>query len=164
MTLDEDHDSASSSAADAIVDDPFVSNPYHGEIYPGTSAGLKLYLTAMKPVEESKKVELSIENSILIKSMLTQAASNFGWSKAIAIPILWDQNSKAVNYANLLLNPEKCPIEMVKFHAAHMFGTPDYSAGTIGTMTIRTIDPRSNPLDRPFFQLRVRSDMISKYM
>ena len=78
MTLDEDHDSASSGAADTIVDDPFISNPYHGEIYPSTSAGSKLYLTATKPVEESKKVELSIENSILIKSMLTQAASNFG--------------------------------------------------------------------------------------
>jgi len=44
MTINEDNDSVSSGAPDEIVDDPFVSNPYHGEIYPGTSTGSKLYL------------------------------------------------------------------------------------------------------------------------
>jgi len=55
-------------------------------------------------------------------------------------------------------------MEMLKFHAAHIFGSPDYSKGTIGTMEIRKIDPRTNKADRPSFQLRVRSDMISKFI
>ena len=40
MTLSKDNDSASSGAADAIVNDPPVSNPCHGQINPGTAIGL----------------------------------------------------------------------------------------------------------------------------
>ena len=67
MSLSKDTDSVAPSAPDAIVDNPFVSNPYHGDIYPGTATGSKLYLTVTKPVKQNKKVELSIEYSIMIK-------------------------------------------------------------------------------------------------
>ena len=40
MTLSKDNDLASSGALDAIVNNPPVSNPCHGQINPGTAIGL----------------------------------------------------------------------------------------------------------------------------
>ena len=40
MTLSKDNDLASLGALNAIVDDPAVSNPCHGQINPGTEIGL----------------------------------------------------------------------------------------------------------------------------
>ena len=68
-----------SKDVDDIPDNPYVSNPYHGNILPGTAAGLKLYLAATNPVEESKQISLSTKNCLEIKTFLKQAGSNFGW-------------------------------------------------------------------------------------
>ena len=113
----------------ATVDNPYVTNPYHGNILPGTSTGSKLYLAATKQLEESKRLDLSIENAIAIKSAITQASNNFGWDKCVATPTAWDTNGVPLSFANLLLNPDKCPMACVKFHGAHIFGKPEYSTG-----------------------------------
>ena len=86
MPAADDTETDASGVLGATVDNPYVTNPYHGDILPGTSNGSKLYLAATKPLEESKRLEFSIENAIVIKSVLAQALNNFGWNKCIAIP------------------------------------------------------------------------------
>ena len=164
MSAADDTETDASGVLGATVDNPYVTNPYHGDILPGTSNGSKLYLAATKPLEESKRLDLSIENAIVIKSVLTQAANTFGWDKCIATPTTWDPAGKPQSFANLLLNPDNCRMNMVKFHGAHIFGTPNYTTGGIPTMEIKPIDPQLNIDDRPIFQLRVRSEMISKWV
>ena len=153
MSDTNNNDADASGVLGATVDNPYVTNPYHGDILPGTSNGSKLYLAATKPLEESKKMELSIENAIAIKSLLIQTSNTFGWDKCIAIPQGWNTDGSPTSFVNLLLNPEKCELVMVKFHGAHIFGSPDYPTGTYPSMEIKPIDPQTNVADRPKFQL-----------
>ena len=151
MSAADDNETDASGVLGATVDNPYVTNPYHGDILPGTSNGSKLYLAATKALEESKRLDLSIENAIAIKSAITQASNNFGWDKCIATPTNWDTNGVPTSFANLLLSPDKCSMDCVKFHGAHIFGKPDYTTGEVFTMEIKSIDPQSTVEDRPTF-------------
>jgi len=53
---------------------PYIVCPYDGEILQGTAEGSKLYLNATKSVDEDKRFALTIENALMIKSQLAQAA------------------------------------------------------------------------------------------
>ena len=106
MSQTNDTESGTLGVLGIIVDNPFVTNPCHDQIYPGTTNGSKLYLTATKSLEESRKVELSIENSIAIRSMLTQASNNFGLDKCTVIPTTWDSNGQPKTFSNLLLDTD----------------------------------------------------------
>jgi hypothetical protein len=108
MSATDDNDADALGVLGATVDNHYVTNPYHGNILPGTSNGLKLYVAMTKPLKESKRMELSIKNAIVIKSVLIQALNTFGWDKCIATPTTWDPDGNPKSFANLLLNLEKC--------------------------------------------------------
>ena len=76
MSQTDDTESGASGVLCATFDNPFITNPYHGQIYPDTTNGSKLYLATMKSLKDSKKVELSTKNAIANRSMLTQASNN----------------------------------------------------------------------------------------
>ena len=80
MTLEEVDTSInlSSKEVKAVIDNPYVSNPYHDVILPGTATGLTLYLVATKSIKESKRMSLSTKECLEIKTLLKQAGSPFG--------------------------------------------------------------------------------------
>ena len=153
MSQPDDTEPGAAGVLGATVGNPFVTNPYHGHIFPGMMNGSKLYLAATKLLEESKKVELFIKNAIAIKSIRIQASNNFGWDKCIVIQTTWDSNDNPKTFSNLLLNPEKCGMDTVKFHGAYIFRNPNYATSVIPNMEIKSINPQENVDDQPCFQL-----------
>ena len=143
---------------------PYIVCPYDGEILPGTAEGSKLYLNATKSVDEEKRFALTIENALTIKSQLAQAAQKFGWSSVVTIPISYNAAGEPLTMNNLTMNPEQINLEATCFHGAVAFGKPNYTTLKFPDMNAVDIDPFNVEEDRDRFQLRVRLDMLAKYI
>ena len=50
----------------------------------------KLNLNATKSVKEDKSFDLTIDNTLAIKSYLAQAAHKFGWNAVVVILLTYD--------------------------------------------------------------------------
>jgi len=74
MTLSKDDDSASSGALDAIVNDPPVSNPCHGQINPGTGTAIGLASCPMSKLSKCNHFSLlmvtKLDDSIFFSFIL----------------------------------------------------------------------------------------------
>ena len=61
----------------------FIEDPYQGNINPGTDQGLKLYLNAIKPVEEDQRMKVSISQAKSIRATLEELSNQFGWAQLV---------------------------------------------------------------------------------
>ena len=56
----------------------FVDDPFGGNIIPGTSEGVKLYLKATASILEDDKFDINITSAQKFVDMVTKDANNFG--------------------------------------------------------------------------------------
>ena len=61
----------------------FHVNPFRGDINPGTSEGLRLFLKATEPRDEEDRFDLKTDNAKALMDHLLQVSGRFGWSKLI---------------------------------------------------------------------------------
>ena len=89
----------------------YVVNPFQADIFPGDSAGQKLFLAATKPADDDKRLSISTDNDAAEagKAALIQASSNFGWPRITTIPTRCATGTP-LDYVDLLKNPEKLSV------------------------------------------------------
>ena len=170
MTADDTSISSNvgaSTTMNVTAENPYVINPYYGNIFPGTAAGAKLYSTATRGVNGDKKFDLTPENAINIRTATQQAASLYGWGELVsAIPTGYQPGSfNPTDHANMLLNSDDVDLDAVIFNASITWGTPNYTTFKYPTTkTMRVIDPANDDDDKISFQRRIRSEFIQKWL
>ena len=140
----------------------YLSDPFEGDINPGTTAGQKLYTLATADRKKEELLSISQENVSTIMSAFRHDSNSFGWGCLIN-DIKADDN---VTKLKILEDFGKCTLTLVKAQAAKTWH--DYTATTTTPfptdMVQSTIDPAdsSKPNDKRAFFRRVRSKMIAK--
>ena len=161
----ESNDSASGSSTLA-PSNPYVLHPFQGDIFPGTSAGAKLFDRATSGPDEDKRLTLDLDDAIEIKSRLLKAQQDFAWSTLTTVPTNYASDGTPSNFVDLVLNPEAVALSDVQFSAAVTWSKSniDFSNRTCSTMEVSKIAPSTVDADRPQFQRRVRSEMIAAWV
>jgi hypothetical protein len=143
----------------------YILNPYQGNILPGTTGGAKLYLAATKGItEESKRLQLSLDNALEIKEHCLKASHTFGWETLINVPHNYAGDGTPQTLINMLHQPERTSMEMVRVQAAITWNRVDFNAFASYSWNVLDIDPENHLQDRIIFQRRVRSEMISAWI
>ena len=143
----------------------YILNPYQGDILPGTAAGAKLFVAATRGiVEESKRLQLSLDNALEIKEHCMKASHLYGWDTMVNIPHSYQGDGAPRNIINMLTNPEDTTLEMVRVQAAVTWNRVDFVNSLVQSNMVVDIDPTFNRLDRITFQRRVRSEMMSVWI
>jgi len=128
------------------------------------SERLKLCLTATKSLDKDKHWALNVENGLTIKSHLLQAAQRFFRESVVMIPLKYDAQDTPSHFINVIDHPENVEISHTQFHTALAFSTPDCITLIVPDTIVVDIDPMNNKSDRPTFQLRVRQDVVAKFL
>ena len=135
----------------------FLTNPFFGDINPGTADGAKLYNKAI----EAPTVQLSIQQRTArdVQSQFETDASNFGWGSLIGNITINITNE----VRNILSNTRELTVEMLQKHARTTWGNLSNFADPLPLdFDVRAIDPATHAVQRPHFFRRVRSMMIAK--
>ena len=74
---------ASTSTATTSKPDQLLTNPFEGDINPGSAAGSKLYLKATESLSEKERFECETKNAHKILQAFNRDASKFCWNKLI---------------------------------------------------------------------------------
>ena len=90
----------------------FVSNPFHGNINPGTGSRSKIFLKASAKLDKDNKVEVKIATTSKFLDQATKDTNNFGWS-----PFIMQVQSGANGFKNLLKEHKDMSLEDMKRQA-----------------------------------------------
>ena len=120
----------------------YLSDPFEGDINPGTSTGQKLYTLATADRKKEELVSISQENVSNIMSAFRHDSNSFGW-RFLINNIKADDN---VTKLKILEDFGKCILTLVKAQASKTWH--DYAATTTTPfptdMVQSTIDPVDN--------------------
>ena len=166
MALTPDPTDPDSNSASAAPSNPYVLHPYQGDIFPGTSAGAKLFDRATTGPDEDKRLSLNLDDAIEIKARVLKAQQDYAWSSLTAIPKRYASDGTPHDFEDLVSNPESVELADVQAHAGLTWARPNVNLAvrTCTSMEVVKIDPGKNENDRPDFQRRVRSQMISSWI
>ena len=120
----------------------YILNPDQGDILPVTVSEVKLYEGATKGIYgESKRLRLSLDNSLEIKEYCMEVSHKFGWEALINVPDKYVGDGTSSNKINMLEQPEAMLMQMVRVQAAVTWSTVNFMAGTVLTNTVTDVDP-----------------------
>ena len=146
----------------AITPITYLSDPFEGDINPGSATGQKLYTLATADRKKDELLSVSQDNVSVIMSAFRHDANSFGWGTLINNITAKDNVTKL----KILDDFQKCTLELVKQEAAITWNDHKATATTPfpTAMTQFTINPgdSSKPEDKVTFFRRVRSKMIAK--
>ena len=135
----------------------FLTNPFFGDINPGTTEGAKLYNKAIAAPAEQLSIQQ--KNAKDIQARFETDASNFGWGQLIGNV----QINNVPDQRNIMTNTREITLEMVQKHARTTWGNLNPWADPLPqNFDVRAIDPATHAAQRPHFYWRVRSTMIAK--
>ena len=137
----------------------FVTDPFQGDINPGTSEGSKLFRSATTELEKENKIEITLTNAHLFLNQFKKDADAYGWVELFhGIPIsTTDKKHLFKNYQNITK-------EDILKQASKTWGNRNatFADAPIDPQTIETLDPSQDITHRPAFYRRVKSKMIAK--
>ena len=140
----------------------YLSDPFEGDINPGSVSGQKLYTLGTADRKKDEILSVAQENVSAIMSAFRHDANSFGRGPLID-NILAKYN---LSKFKILDNFQECTHELVKQQAVVTWNDDKAIATTTfpTTMTQVSIDPAdsSKPQDKVTFYRRVRSKMIAK--
>ena len=137
----------------------FLTNPFDGDINPGTPDGLKLYNKAIAAPED--KLSIQQKNANDIQAHFESDASDFGWGTLIGRVKIDGVNNGPTK--NILTETRELTLEMIQKHACTTWGNLDpWATNLPASFTVRTIDPATHASQRSVFFRRTRSTMIAK--
>ena len=99
----------------------YLTNPFHGDINPGTTEGAKLYNIAIKAPEE--KLCIAQKNARAIHAAFEEDANNFGW-RTLSGTVKLDGVTHGPT-RNIITHTSELTLEMVQKHACTTFGAND---------------------------------------
>ena len=135
----------------------YVTDPYYGNINPGTKEGQALFIAATKDFPAEKQLKITQSNARFIVDQFKQLSQSFGWGVLINVIM----NAKG-EPCSLLQDFRNLTLEDVQWQARTIW-EDDSSTGPLPKVfTTRAIDPANVQTDRDIFFQRVRSRMISK--
>jgi hypothetical protein len=136
----------------------YHANPYHGNINPSETTGLKLFQSATKPRDEADKLSCKISTSQEFIDAMKEDSRNFGWG------LLIDTVTDGVDLLSITSDFEVLNLEMVRNHMSDTFYDDGGALIPEGytDMNAFAIDPAADPTDRPVFFNRVRANMIGQ--
>ena len=130
----------------------FVTDPFQGDINPGTYEGSKLFRSATT-------IEITLTNAHLFLNQFKKDADAYGWVELFhGIPIsTTDKKHLFKNYQNITK-------EDILKQASKTWGNRNatFADAPIDPQTIEVIDPTQDLTHRPAFYRRVKSKMITK--
>ena len=146
----------------AMTTTTYLSDPFEGDINPGSASGQKLYTLGTADRKKDELLLVAQENVSAIMSAFRHDANSFGWGSLINNIIAKDNSSKL----KILDDFQECTLELVKQQAVVTWNDENATATTPfpTDMTQIAIDPADSakPQDRITFYRRVRSKMIAK--
>ena len=91
-----------------------ISNPHRGEIDPNAIEWKKMIGKMIGWLAEEDEFDLKNENIVEFKAKLEEAVNNFCYgSAAHAIPVEHDEDSTLIQIANIITEPNLCPLDKV---------------------------------------------------
>ena len=124
----------------------YLTNPFFGEINPGTTEGAKLYNKATAAPEE--KLSVQQKNAKDVLSRFETDASNFGWGQLIGNV----QINNVSDQRNIMTKTREITLEMVQKHARTTWGPRDPWENPLpNSFDVREINPATHASQRPTF-------------
>ena len=145
--------------ATATTTETFVTDPYQGNINPGSSDGAKLYKTATEALSDGKKIEIILKNAHQLLRQLIDDANKFGWED-LFFGIPKDDQGGTLS---LDTDSQKITKNMILKQAYKTWGNKDatFADNVPDTKTVETLSPETDATHRPHFYRRVKSKMIA---
>ena len=104
----------------------YISNPYRGAIDPDTIEGKKMISKMVKGLADEDKFDLKKENIMEFKDHLEETVNTFCYGPVIyLIPVQFDVTGAVTRTANLLTEPNSCPLDVVMDFAQQIWGNTD---------------------------------------
>ena len=138
----------------------FITNPYHGNINPGTTDGQKLYLKAT--AERSERLTIKQEKVKEIIAAFEKDSRSFGWGSIVNVikTSATDQIGKSI-----ITNTRDLKLEMVQKAALKIWGNmaATFDTPLPDTFTVQSLaNVANNAREQQVFYHRARSEMIAK--
>ena len=143
-----------------IMTTSYVTNPFTGDINPGDTSGMKLYLKATDELKE--KLTISQAHARDISTHFETDARNFAWGKIIN---MIKTSAADTTGTSILTNYRDLKLENVQKQAYQIWGdrTATYATALPATFTVQHLTNIDNDADeKSTFHSRVRAEMIAK--
>ena len=136
----------------------YFANPYHGEINPSDSTGLKLFQAATKPREDADRLSCKLTTAQEFVDAMKEDSQSFGWG------LLIDTINDGTDLLSMLSDFDRITMEMVRNHMSDTFYDEDGEVIPDDYMAMEAfaIDPANNEDHRAIFFRRVRANMIGQ--
>jgi len=138
-----------------------VIDPYKSDLNPGKAEDKKLYLSATKELDESKRIQLKNETAKDFRVMVEADASKFGWGRLLNFV-----TNAAGTTLSILKDIRSVTLEYVKSSAMKTWkdvtATRASVFPTVANMTVQDLTPATDVDHKNAFYARVRSQMIAK--
>ena len=136
----------------------YHANPYHGDINPSDSTGLKLFQAATAVRDASTKLSCKITTAQQFVDAMKEDSQRFGWG------LLIDTVSDGTDLLSMTSDFELINLEMVRNHMSETFYDRNGLVIPDGYTAMRAfaIDPDADVNDIPIFYNRVRANMIGQ--
>ena len=156
------------SALTAKVEEQFVIDPFAADINPGSSRGLKLFIEACAPLEDSKKLKASVENQHIIMQKIAGLARKFRWGvQILAVPLTSDLTvTKSILAENRELSIDDFKLQAYKIWGKGVDSDTSIPSNSNGReeleLVTQKITSASSEDEKRIFYSRVRSTMIRR--
>ena len=137
----------------------FVTDPYQGNINPGSSDGAKLYKTATEALPDGKKIEIILKNAHLLLRQLIDDANRFGWED-LFFGIPKDNIGGKYSLDN---DSQRITKEMILKQAYKTWGNKDatFADAVPDDKIVEALAPETDASHRSNFYRRVKSKMMA---
>jgi hypothetical protein len=143
----------------------YILNPHQGNLLPGTTSAVKVYVEATKGVvDKSKRLTLPPDNAIETKAHCMNASHMNDCKGLVNAPYRYVVNDTHLNIINILEQPEQSVMEMICVQADITRNRVDNIARTVESDTLNDSDPENVAADRITSQKRVRTELISVWI
>ena len=162
----QNSDSSDTSIEDNIMaDEVFTSNPYAGNINPGTTAGAKLFHHGTVERSETDLLSAKVSTAKEFIDSMRQDATAFSWgiltSKIEHASFGGDTKNVLVDFTDLDVDKVRSHMGKIFFHATDPIPS-NYTANTMFSIDCNAADNTIKTDSRQIFYKRVRANMIGR--
>lgn len=136
----------------------YFANPYHGNINPSDSTGLKLFQAATKPRDDADRLSCKLTTAQEFVDAMKEDSQNYGWG------LLIDTVSDGTDLLSILNHFDTIDLDLVRNHMSDTFYDENGEAipDDYKAMVAFDIDPANEEDHQAIFFRRVRSNMIGQ--
>ena len=119
----------------------YFANPYHGDINPSDSTGLKLFQAATKPRDDADRLSCKLTSAQDFVDAMKEDSQSFGWG------LLIDTVTDGTDILSILNHFDVIDLEMVRNHMSAIFYNPAGPAIPDGYTDMEAFDIDQHPVE-----------------